>query len=832
MSPDRFRQIKEIYFQALEHGEHTRSLFLETACQTDPDLRAEVESLLLHDESAGSFLSTPPGLAVLAEVSRIPERIGPYRVLREIDSGGMGAVYLAEREEHFHQKIAIKLIKRGLPESVTLRRFELERQILARLEHPYIARLLDGGTTKDGQPYFVMEYVEGQAITRYCDDRRLSLDTRLALFRRVCAAVSYAHQNLIVHRDLKPSNILVAADGTPKLLDFGLAKIIDPSRELDQTVSAMQIMTPAYASPEQVLGKTITVASDIYALGVILYELLSGRRPYDVGNLSALETARLICDYEPQPPSANFADEAAVPETAARRSSTPSRLFRRLAGDLDNMVMMALRKDPARRYASVEQFSEDIRLFLQKRPIQARRDSVPYRVTRFVERNPLAISAFTVATLALIAGIGVTLWQARRAERRFNDLHRLANSVVFELHDAIEKLPGSTHARALLVSRALQYLDRLAAEAGNDLDLKRDLARAYRKVADVQGQPGEANLGDTASALKNYEKSASLLEALTQASPNDAEIRRELARCYLGFADVLDAAGQVDRSLSLTRNAIDAIRPAVEANPSDRKLAAELASANFSLGMALAQLKPDEALAAYREARQTYEVNARLKPDDLTAQRNFALTLKRTGGILARARRLDEARSDYEKARQIDEKLVDRDPSNVGRKLDLSFDYSDLGWIAGERGDYRAALGFHQKALALRTMAAEADPKNTRASGSVASSLARIGIAQNGLGEFDAARASLEKALSVRLELAALPGAGPVSQTEVSECETEIGDLDAAQKRWQAARERYQTALARYRDLEAKKQLHPNFKENIDELEKRIANCDKHLGGK
>jgi len=827
MSPDRFRQVKEIYFEALEREGDARVSFLEAACQADFELRTEVESLLRHGESAGSFLSTPPGLAALAEAHAIPERIGPYRVLREIDSGGMGAVYLAEREEHFRQQIAIKLIKRGLPENVTLRRFEQERQILARLEHAYIARLLDGGTTKDGQPYFVMEYVEGQPITRYCDDRRLSLDARLALFRRVCAAVSFAHQNLIVHRDLKPSNILVAMDGTPKLLDFGLAKIIDPSRELDQTISAMQIMTPAYASPEQVLGNAITVASDIYSLGVILYELLAGKRPYHTGNLSPLDTARLICDFQPPPPSANFSNEGAVADTAARRSSTPGRLARRLSGDLDNIVMMALRKDPARRYASVEQFSEDIRLYLRKRPIQARRDSVPYRVTRFVQRNQLAISAFTLAAIAIVSGIGITLWEARRAERRFHDLHGLANSVVFELHDAIEKLPGSTHARALLVSRALQYLDRLAAEGGNDKELRRDLALAYRKVADVQGQPGGANLGDTSSALMNYEKASALFEALSRESPANPELRSELARCYLGFADLLDSAGQADRGLSLTRQAIDVIKPAVEANPGDRKLAGELASAYFSLGMVLAQRQPDEALAAYRQARQTYEVNARLDPGNLTAQRNFALTLKRTGGILARARRLDEARAEYDKARQIDEKLVERDPSNMSRKLDLSFDYSDLGWIAGERGDYRAALGFHQKALALRTAAAAADTKDTRAAGAVASTLARMGIAHSRLGEYAPARTSLDKALSIRLDLAALPGAGPNSQTEISECETLLGDLDTAQKRWQAAREHYQSALARYRRLEQGKQLHPTFQDNINGLEKKIASSER-----
>lgn len=823
MSPDRFRQVKEIYFEALEREGAARVSFLESACQSDWDLRAEVESLLKHEESAGSFLSSPPGISLLVETHAVPDRIGPYRVLREIDSGGMGAVYLAEREEPFRQQIAIKLIKRGLPESVTKRRFEQERQILARLEHAYIARLLDGGTTRDGQPYFVMEYVEGQPITRYCDERRLTLDARLALFRRVCAAVSFAHQNLVVHRDLKPSNILVALDGTPKLLDFGLAKIIDPSRELDQTVSAMQIMTPAYASPEQVLGQAFTVSSDIYSLGVILYELLAGKRPYDASNLSPLDTARLICDYQPPPPSYNFSNEAAVPDTAARRSSTPARLARRLAGDLDNIVMMALRKDPARRYASVEQFSEDIRLYLQKRPIQARRDSVPYRITRFVQRNQLAIFAFTLATLAVVSGVAITLWEAQRAERRFNDLHGLANSVVFELHDAIEKLPGSTQARALLVSRALQYLDRLATEAGHDKTLRGDLARAYRKVADVQGHPGEANLGDLASALKNYEKAVALFEPLSREDPDNWQLRQELARCYLGFANALDSAGQADRSLALIRKAIEVIKPAAEAKPGDRKLAFELASAYFSLGMSLGQQKPEEALAAYRQARQTYEVNSRLEPDNLTAQRNLALTLKRTGGLLARSRRLEEARAEYEKAQQIDERLVERDPSNMGRKLDLSFDYSDLGWISAERGDHRAALAFHQKALALRTIAAEADPKNTRATGSVASTLARMGIAYGRLGEYKAAKASLDRALSIRLELAALPGAGPGSQAEVSDCEVLLGDLEASQKHWDAAREHYQSALDRYRGLDEKKQLHPAARENLEEVERKIA---------
>ena len=401
----------------------------------------------------------------------------------------MGAVYLARRADRQYEKqVAIKLIKRGMDTEAMLRRFRNERQILAGFDHPNIARLLDGDTTEDGLPYFVMEYVEGVPIDEYCDREALDVTARLQLFRQVCAAVSYAHRRAVIHRDLKPSNILVGADGVPKLLDFGIARLLQAgdASESPATMLEQRVMTPEYASPEQLRGEPVTTASDVYSLGVVLYRLLTGQLPYRLKAQSAEDMARTVGQTEPQRPS------AVADATSGRR----------LRGDLDNIVLMALRKEPERRYPSVEQFSDDIRRHLEARPVLARRDTLAYRAGKFVRRNTAASVAAVLVVLSLVGGIVMTTWQAQRAraqeaiaiaekaraERRFNEVRQLARSVMFDYHDAIEDLSGATAIRERLVKDGLAYLDSLAREAGDDPELQRELAAAYDRVGDVRGR--------------------------------------------------------------------------------------------------------------------------------------------------------------------------------------------------------------------------------------------------------------------------------------------------------------------------------------------------------
>jgi serine/threonine protein kinase len=460
MHPERWRLIEELFHAAVELPPNERGDFLASACGGDVSLRAEIEKLIDGDDRAGSFIETPPALDKTTIALPEPDaesitglRLGAYEVTREIGRGGMGTVYLAARaDEEFRKRVAIKLVTAGFDHESIIQRFRNERQILAGLDHPNIARLLDGGTTESGAPYFVMEYIEGQTIRDYCDSHRLSTIERLKLFRTVCSAVHFAHQNLIVHRDIKPANILVTADGTPKLLDFGVAKLLSPiAQATDITEVTSRMMTPEYASPEQARGETITTASDVYSLGVLLYELLTGHRPYRVDSRSLIEIIEAICEQEPAKPStvigrtetspgAGRTEVTLTPEAVSdARDSEPHRLRRELEGDLDNIVLKAMRKEPQRRYASVEQFSEDIKRYFKGLPVIARRDTLSYRTSKFIARHKAGVAAAALLIIALLGGAVTTLWQAHvarqerdKAERRFNQVRQLANSVLFE----------------------------------------------------------------------------------------------------------------------------------------------------------------------------------------------------------------------------------------------------------------------------------------------------------------------------------------------------------------------------------------------------------------
>jgi len=435
----------------------------------------------VHDSQASPETSDyiPPPARLTPSMEG--QRFGAYQVIREIGRGGMGAVYLAARaDDQFKKRVALKILRADVNAQEVLSRFRHERQILASFDHPNIAGLLDGGSTPAGEPYFVMDYVEGTAIDQYCDSHSLSVAERITLFRQVCSAVQYVHQNLIVHRDLKPGNILVTADGVPKLLDFGIAKILKPemmATMVNATRAEDRVMTPAYASPEQVRGEPITTASDIYSLGVVLYELLTGRRPYRMKSNTAHELARVICDDEPDKPSTAITKTdrgtpqpaAKVEELSRKRSTEPDRLERGLKGDLDNILLKAMRKEPQRRYSSVEQFSEDLHRHLANLPVSAHEDSFRYRSEKFVRRNFIPVAAGSIAVLSLLAGLIVTTLAFRQArndralaESRFEDVRKLAHTFIFDVHDAIQNLSGSTPARSLIVKTGTEYLDRLA----------------------------------------------------------------------------------------------------------------------------------------------------------------------------------------------------------------------------------------------------------------------------------------------------------------------------------------------------------------------------------
>ena len=411
MPPDRAERVAQIVERALEVSGEERADLIRDRCGDDDGLRSEVESLLKFQAKAHQFIETPAYQSVAQSVVdavaglRTGQTLGHYKILSLLGEGGMGEVYLAD-DTALGRKVAIKLVKTGLGTADVIRHFRNEEQILASLTHPNIARLYGGNVTPEGVPYFVMEYIEGSRIDDFCRDQQLSTRQRLELFRKVCAAITYAHQHLVIHRDIKPGNIRVTPDGEPKLLDFGIAKLLDPEANtiVEQTMTLAAVMTPEYASPEQARGERMTTASDVYSLGVVLYELLTEQKPYQVESRTPANLVRAIAEQEPTRPS-----------TAVTRIGGVSKSLR---GDLDNIVLKSLRKEPERRYASVGQFSEDLRRHLEGQPVIARKDTLGYRASKFVARNRAAVAAGALVLLAIVGGLIAALWQAQIARQQ------------------------------------------------------------------------------------------------------------------------------------------------------------------------------------------------------------------------------------------------------------------------------------------------------------------------------------------------------------------------------------------------------------------------------
>ena len=514
MTKERWRQIEAVFAEAVELPADESRAYLDEVCTGDEELRREVELLLESDRTAAGQIGSAVGIAAAAfsvqmqraySASQIGQRIGPYEIVREIGRGGMGSVYQAVRiDDQYIRSVAIKFIAQGTDSDEALTRFRTERQILASLQHPNIAALLDGGATPDGRPYIVMEYIEGELLLDYCQTRNLSVNDRLDLFCRLCDAVHHAHQMLVIHRDIKPGNVLVTETGVPKLLDFGIAKLLTPelvTGGVHMTQTVLRRMTPRYASPEQIRGEPLTTATDIYSLGVLLYEMLTYNSPYRITGETSQEVERIVCDSEP------IRLSMAIPSDA--------RVRRQISGDLENIVAMALRKEPQRRYASAQQFAADVQRFREGLPVSAREDTIFYLATKLVRRNKLASAAFALLALSVAGGWLATYRQAQRAEARFEEVRKLANEVLFDFNGKIQHLPGATPARELLVRTALQYLNNLSNDSSKDKSLQWELGQAYEQVGDVQGDSSGPNLGQFREALVSYTKALSLIEPLS-----------------------------------------------------------------------------------------------------------------------------------------------------------------------------------------------------------------------------------------------------------------------------------------------------------------------------
>ena len=734
MTAERWRLIERLFAEAVELSPSALQPFLDRVCYGDDELRRELESLLECDAPNEPLVDIPTDFDGASAADAASERdiagqrIGSYRLIRLIGHGGMGAVYLGVRDDEQYQKqVAIKVLKRGMDTDFMLSHFRQERQILANLEHPFIARMLDGGATGDGLPYFVMEYVDGIPITKYCAEKGLSVPERLRLFRLVCEAVQYAHQNLVVHRDIKPSNILVAKEGTPKLLDFGISKVLDPRASTGMTITRreLRMLTPDYASPEQLKGLRISTASDTYSLGAVLFELLTGLRPHRIESASLADLEKAVCETETEKPSSVIARNDGIPQSARNH------LRRHLAGDLDNIVLTAMRKEPERRYASAAELSDDLRRHMEGLPVLAQGDRWTYRASKFVRRNRLSVGAATLVAASLVGGIVTTTFQARRAERRFQLVRGLANTMLFDLHDQMERLPGSTALRAATIKSVVKYLDALAVDGSYDPNLDLEIALAYERAGNIEGHPYMSNLGHGADALNHYRKALAIYERLASRPDIGSNATRGLIDTHLRIAQLESLLGNPAGAVSHFRrvsvianeaftNGSHTIPPSTQVNVYFR-----LADAEYDRGDVAAEL------AYYRKA---LEISRKWVAEEGSAAATGRLrdSLKNVGSTLARGGDLFGALESFRSALRVAEQLsaqADTKPEHLYNTINVYISLADLLAAPDDPnlGDRAAALQHYQQAFKLAQQLAATD-SNVNAGRNVATCYWRLGM--------------------------------------------------------------------------------------------------------
>lgn len=780
MTSERWTLVKDILDVVEDRAPEEREKMIAARCQGDPDLRREVESLLSVETRAERL-----EMWANREMNVQPERIGPYKVERLLGAGGMGSVFLAVRDDDQYRKnVAIKLIQWSSDHHAA-RRFRAERQLLANLDHPNIVRLIDGGALPGGQPYLAMDYIDGRPIDAFVRDGRLEIGKTLILFLKVCDAVQFAHQNLIIHRDLKAANVLVTADGEPHLLDFGIAKLLDPEgSQRDGTQPWQRILTPASASPEQALGGPVTTASDVYSLGVMLYLLVTGVPFYSGSRDFTADPARSIREYEP--PAA---------------SDTPGlapRVRRQLAGDLDTIVRKATAKDVSRRYATAEEFAADIRRHIDGHPVKARPAALSYRLGKFVRRNRVLVSAAILVLLAIGAGTAASAvysYRARQAqqlaERRLEELHRLTNSMLFEVDDVLVTLQGATAARAAIVNRTLQYLDRMSSDAGNSQAVLRDMASAYTRVGRIQAAEKTAHLGGPGSlrnGRRSFEKAAAIRQRLADAEPNNMVLQIELlnaswdigggyadegdldktisiytasaAKCealaqrarndeknfteieynlgsfLTGVGALLDMEGNFPGALAYLRRGA-AVRVALAAaHPGDRRAMRVLGIAHNYLATGLAAAgRPGDAAAEERQALAVWEPMAAESPRNVELRGMVADANESLCRDLAHEARYPEASPHCREAVAQFSSVADEDPNNVQAKEDLATAFSAMSDLLDSSGRPGPAIEWENKARTLYTMLAAKDPDSLENATNDASSLLHLGSMESRAGK-------------------------------------------------------------------------------------------------
>jgi serine/threonine-protein kinase len=751
-----WRRSHEILLAALNLDPEARDHFVATACAGDSRLRREVESLLNPDPEALRRAERPVFEWLEREGSEL-KRIGPYQIVRELGRGGLSVVYLGRRDDGQDRRpVALKLLKRGMDTEDLLRRFRREGEILARLRHPNIAELVAGGTTEDGRPYLVMEYVDGEPIDRYCDARRLPLRARLELLLKVCSAVEHAHRRLVVHRDLKATNLLVTAGGEPKLLDFGISKLLEPETHLPQsvTLAGLRVLTPESASPEQVRGEPVTTASDVYSLGVVLYELLCGQPPYRFESRQESEIRRVICHQEPprpsvavrqrQPPASpdGPGGELSAELTSRARGTDPRRLARRLKGDLDNIALQALRKEPERRYTSVEQLAEELRRHLEGRPIRARPNSLSYRLGKLLARRRREAGAAALLLLLLGGFLVDRELQQRRVVRERDKAERLKEFLV-ELFE--ESDPEEARGRRLTVR---EVLDRSAVTM-----------RALRDQPELQAAFMDT-IGVVYLNLGLYQEAEPLLEeALALHRRLHGGSRPEVAESLAHLGALRAARSNLAAAEPLLREALAMRRRLLGGGH------AQVAESLGDLAQLFQQQGDYEAAEPLLQEALTLlrRLHGRHHPDVATAFEELAALHTRRG-------RYAEAEPLFRQALAMRRELLGDDHPDVARSL------NNLGSMLSDRGDGAAAEPLLLEALTLRRrLLGEAHPE-------VATTLANLGHVAWGRRDLAAAERFMREALAIeRANLGEDHASAAVTQGNLAVILQEKGDLETAE---------------------------------------------------
>jgi non-specific serine/threonine protein kinase/serine/threonine-protein kinase len=689
MNERSWEDIADIVAGAVELAPDARAAFLDARCGGDARMRAEVESLLEHASRDGP-LDRPPLAAARSTTSTV-QHFGPYRVTGVLGRGGMGAVYLAERiDGQFERKVAIKRVA-GVDSQAAFRRFESEREILGALSHPHIAHLEDAGLAEDGYPYLVMEHVEGQPLTAFC--HLLPLPARLRLFIKVARAVQFAHQNLVVHRDLKPSNILVTADATPKLLDFGIAKLL-PDAAPDVTLTMMPVLTPSYASPEQICGERVTTASDIYSLGVLLYEIVSEARPYELTGKTLPEILRTVCEQPAAP------------------------LPKSVPADLQSVIGKAMARHAKERYASVGDLASDLENYLVGRPVSARPPSRRYLLGKFVSRHRKAVAASVLAGGLLAASTGYAWWERQtavaartRAELHFQAVRSLANSVTEEFSEKAATIPGSLELRRLMAQRTLESMDALARNAGDDRRLLLDVATSYMRLGDLLGNPAVANLGDRAGARASYDKAMAILDPMAARFPDQADPGIKLGALLLKMASLQAMTGHDDLARAPAERALALSENLLRRFPSSADAESSLAGAHFAI--AGISSGAAEKKRHYSLALEIYQRQMATRPNEWNTVRNVALAHKYLGGIYEET---DPAEILHHlmAAEELDSMQVKAHPKDRNARLDHSFDLSMLGTYFARQDDFPKSAGYFDQVVNIRKQLHEDEPKDNR----------------------------------------------------------------------------------------------------------------------